>query len=369
MFGSRRRGQAAFDIWPGFVDVLATILLVFVFVLLFFVVAQFYTSNVLTDRDRALSNLEQDIAELSQILSMERDRRAGLEDSLAELESRLATSMSRADSLEAEVATTEAERARLAASLTTETARLAAVSEQLGDRTTALEQARSRLAGAEEELAAERVLSAEATAQVEALSADIRALREQLTSISAALALAESTVEAQRAEIAELGNRLNVAMAQRVQELERYRSDFFGRLREVLEGVQEIEIDGDRFRFQSELFFASGSAEVGAGGRAALNQLAEIIEEISQRIPDDVAWVLQVEGHTDSRPIATARFPSNWELSAARATNIVHYLIDNGVPAHRLAAAGFGEHQPVDSGETPEALARNRRIELRLTNP
>lgn len=369
MFASRRRGQAAFDIWPGFVDVLATILLVFVFVLLFFVVAQFYTSNVLTDRDRALSGLERDIAELSDMLAMERERRAGLETSLADLESRLSASLARAASLEADLADTEAERSRLAENLAAEAARLVAVSEQLEARTTALEQARTRLAGTEEDLAAERVLSAEAADQVTALRDDIRALREQLSAISQALALAESTVETQRLEIADLGNRLNVAMAERVQELERYRSDFFGRLRELLKGIQQIEIDGDRFRFQSELFFASGSAEVGAEGRIALTQLAEIILEVSQRIPEDVRWVLQVEGHTDSRPIATERFPSNWELSAARATNIVHYLIEQGVPANRLAAAGFGEHQPVDPAETPEAFARNRRIELRLTNP
>ena len=369
MFGSRRRGQASFDIWPGFVDVLATILLVFVFVLLFFVVAQFYTSNVLTDRDRALSDLQRDIAELSEILAMERDERARLEVSLAELERNLSASLARVDLLETDLAATEAERERLQENLSAEAARLVAVSEQLAARTEVLEQARSRLAGTEQELASERVLAAEAAAQIEALRSDIRALREQLSAISDALALAESTVAAQRLEITDLGNRLNVAMARRVQELERYRSDFFGRLREVLEGVQEIEIDGDRFRFQSELFFASGSAEVGAGGRAALNQLAEIIQEVGQRIPEDMRWVLQVEGHTDSRPIATERFPSNWELSAARATNIVHYLVEKGVPAQHLAAAGFGEHQPVDPAETPEAFARNRRIELRLTNP
>ncbi|MDQ2070037.1 peptidoglycan -binding protein [Natronospira bacteriovora] len=368
MHGSSRRGRSSFDIWPGFVDVLATILLVFVFVLLFFVVAQFYLSDTLRDRDRSLEALESEVAQLAETLSMERRERRQLEGRVRDLDQALAASLLREETLQTELAVSETTRERLAAALEEEQTALEARETELAERGERLAVVEQRLRETESALATEEALSAEARARVAALQDDIRALREQLTALSQALDIAEATATVQRAEIAELGERLNLALARRVEELDRYRSEFFGRLREALADVEEIEIVGDRFRFQSELFFESASADIGPAGRETLDRLAETFERISERIPEEIDWVLQVEGHTDRRPIRTEAFPSNWELSTTRALNIVHYLSRQGLPEHRLAAAGFGEHQPVDERNTPEAWARNRRIELRLTN-
>jgi len=368
MMGSSRRSRNGFDIWPGFVDVLATILLVFVFVLLFFVVAQFYLSDTLYDRDQTLAALEEEISELADTLSMERRERQRLEGRVAELDRVLSATLAERDTLSGELALSQAARDRLRALLAERETELEATETELEaqrDRIVVLE---SELAETDQALTEESRRAEEARAEVIALREDIRALREQLSALSQALDISEATMATQRAEIQDLGERLNIALAEKVEELDRYRSEFFGRLREALDDIEEIEIVGDRFRFQSELFFDSASAEIGPEGRQTLDQLAETFATISERIPEDIDWVLQVEGHTDRRPIQTEAFPSNWELSTARALNIVHYLSDQGLPEARLAAAGFGEHQPVDEANTPEAWARNRRIELRLTN-
>ena len=168
--------------------------------------------------------------------------------------------------------------------------------------------------------------------------------------------------------IADLGQRLNVALAQRVQELSRYRSDFFGKLREILGNRPDIRVVGDRFVFQSEVFFDSGAAVLRPEGRAELDKLASALLDLEKQIPSEINWVLRVDGHTDTRPVSSlSAFKSNWELSAARAISVVQYLIAKGVPPQRLVAAGFGEFQPIDPGTTDEAFSRNRRIELKLT--
>ncbi|RYE77803.1 MAG: OmpA family protein, partial [Hyphomicrobiales bacterium] len=167
--------------------------------------------------------------------------------------------------------------------------------------------------------------------------------------------------------IADLGSRLNVALAQRVQELSRYRSDFFGRLREILSDRENIRIVGDRFVFQSEVLFDAGQAEISTEGQTELAKLGDAIKQLETEIPADVNWVLRIDGHTDKRPINTPQFPSNWELSAARAISVAKYLIAQGVSASRLVPAGFGEFTPLDTGETEDAYRRNRRIEFKLT--
>jgi len=368
MLGSSRRQRHSYDIWPGFVDVLATILLVFVFVLLFFVVAQFYLSDSLRDRDETLAALEEDLAELADTLSMEREERRQLETQVAELDQALAATLISRDTLRGEIAISESARAMLRERLSQADEALTEAQADLQDQAERIVLLESELEETEATLADEQRRGAQAQEEVIALREDIRALREQLTALSEALDISEATVTAQRAEIDSLGERLNIALAEKVEELDQYRSEFFGRLREALDDIDEIEIVGDRFRFQSELFFDSASAEIGPEGRETLDQLAETFAAISERIPDDVEWVLQVEGHTDRRPIRTETYPSNWELSTARALNIVHYLSAQGLPESRLAAAGFGEHQAVDDDDGPEAWARNRRIELRLTN-
>ena len=167
--------------------------------------------------------------------------------------------------------------------------------------------------------------------------------------------------------IKDLGARLNTALAQQVQELKRYRSDFFGRLREILGNRADIRVVGDRFVFQSEVLFDSGQAILNPVGRTELDKLAVALLELDKKIPPEIAWVLRVDGHTDVRPIASFQFPSNWALSAARAISVVQYLVTKGVSPQRLVAAGFGEFQPLDTAVTEEAYRRNRRIELKLT--
>ena len=217
-------------------------------------------------------------------------------------------------------------------------------------------------------LDSEKQVSARALAQIEVLNQQISALRRQLAALEEALDASEKRDKELQGRIADLGQRLNVALAQRVQELSRYRSEFFGRLRAILGNRPDIRIVGDRFVFQSEVFFDTGQALLLPEGRAELDKVAAALIELDKQIPSEIAWVLRVDGHTDVRPITNSPlFKSNWELSSARAISVVQYLISLGVPAQRLVAAGFAEFQPLDTGNTEEAYKRNRRIELKLT--
>lgn len=401
---SRRR--ETLNIWPGFVDALATLLLMFMFVLTLFVVAQFYLSDALTGSQEALKRLEGDIAELSETLNLERARGNELAQQVAALQDELKVTIASLEQSQTELGSSEAAREAALlelASLKQDIAALRELREELENKVGQLAAAlaereshigalRDRRKALEAELADQRErtllqqkeisereirieeLSAQLAAQrqsaedaVERLNRQIAALREQLTRLAATLELKEGTITEQQARIEELDRKLNLALVEKVQELSRYRSEFFGRLRDVLGEREDIRIVGDRFVLQSELFFESGSAELGEAGKQKLAQVAQTLKQIGAEIPQDVAWVLQVEGHTDIRPIRTEQYPSNWELSTARATSIVHFLIEQGIPAERLAAAGFAQYQPVDPRETPEAFRRNRRIELKLT--
>ncbi len=213
----------------------------------------------------------------------------------------------------------------------------------------------------------EKRTTARALAQVELLNQQISALRRQLTALESALQAAEGKDKDSQTRIADLGQRLNVALAQRVQELARYRSDFFGRLRTILGNRPDIRIVGDRFVFQSEILFDTGQAQLRQEGRDELDKLAAALVDLEKRIPPDISWVLRVDGHTDIRPIASPQFPSNWALSAGRAISVVQYLVSKGVSPQRLVAAGFGEYQPLDPDRTEESFRRNRRLELKLT--
>ena len=158
-----------------------------------------------------------------------------------------------------------------------------------------------------------------------------------------------------------------MALASKVEELSQYRSEFFGELRKALGDREDVRIVGDRFVFQSEVLFGSGSDVIAPGGRDELAKLADALKEIIGRIPAELPWVLQVDGHTDRVPISTPRFPSNWELSTARAIAVAQFLVAQGIPPDRVAARGFAEFQPLDPGDSPEAYSRNRRIEIKLT--
>ena len=336
---ARARRERSVDYWPGFVDALSTLVLGIIFLLTIFVVVQFYLSQEVTGKDAALQRLNAQIAQLNELLSLEKSSTASLEETLS--------------SLRASLSGIEGERDRFKSA-----------AEGVG---AGMATAQDRIAGLGAEVEAEKRLTARAMSQVELLNQQIAALRRQLASLEGALDLSESKDREAQSRIADLGARLNIALAQRVQELSRYRSEFFGRLRAVLGARPEIRIVGDRFVFQSEVFFDAGQAGLRAEGRTELDKLATGLLDLEKQIPAEIAWVLRVDGHTDIRPIASAQFPSNWELSAARAISVVQYLIGRGVSPTRLVAAGFGEFQPLDSATGEDAFRRNRRIELKLT--
>ena len=335
-----RRRDARVDYWPGFVDALSTLLLAIMFLLSVFVLAQFFLSEEITGKDEVLNRLNSQINELTQLLALEQSNRQDAEDQLL--------------SLQASLASVEEERSRLENMLAAGAGASLAAEDEIGALSETLDE--------------ERQISQRALNQVELLNQQILALRRQIAALEDALEVSEARDRESNAKIADLGKRLNVALAQRVQELNRYRSDFFGRLREILSDRENIRIVGDRFVFQSEVLFGSGSADLNVAGALEMAKLASAIIDLQREIPDEINWVLRVDGHTDNVPISSGRrFADNWELSSARATSVVKFLIGEGVPPRRLVAAGFGEFQPLDDADTDEARSRNRRIELKLT--
>jgi chemotaxis protein MotB len=476
---ARRRGDNGLSPWPGYVDALSTLLMVIIFVLLVFVLAQAFLSVALTGRDKQLDRVNRQLAEVSDMLSLERGRGADLQQSIAQLNRELATASAARDSLSQQLAAvqTQAERAtadrdtlrsdrdRLAQQLAdaalqarsgaaraerlqqdlaasagrtdaakqetaTVATQLAEARRQLGDTTSRLEDARSQLAemqrqiteldktvqankdtiaarlsdlaklaqenraalrdtlekqaqdaaaramtdqqrraAVETQLAEEKRLGDSAKAQIALLNQQVDELKSQLASVAMALALTQVQGQEKDTQISNLSQKLNTALATKVEELQRYRSEFFGKLRDVLANRPGIQIVGDRFVFQSEVLFPLGSADLTQAGQNGMTALAITIKDIAKQIPPDIKWVLRVDGHTDRQPIkGSAAFPSNWELSVARAITVVKLLIADGVPAEHLAATGFADNQPLDADDTPDAYAKNRRIELRLTD-
>lgn len=340
-----RRARRTVDIWPGFVDALAGMLMVIIFVLLVFVLAQFFLGSALSGREQALTQLGREMASLVEQLSLEKKANESLRGDMSKLSSQLTSS--------------EADRDRM----THDVAALQALKSELEARIAELDASLSTTGG---QLDEEKKVSAQARAETALMNQQLAALRDELARVAAALDVSEKQAGEQKVVIADLGKRLNVALAGKVEELQRYRSEFFGKLRQVLGNRPGIRIEGDRFIFQSEVLFDTASAEMGMEGIEQVRQLAKTLTELSKQIPKEVNWVLRVDGHTDRRPIASGRFPSNWELSTARAITVVRTLAANGVPPERLAAAGFGEFQPLDKGEGDESFAKNRRIEIRL---
>lgn len=340
MAGARTRRRGGVDYWPGFVDALSTILLAIMFLLSVFVLAQFLLSQEISGKDTALNRLNSQINELTALLALERSSKQDLEDQLRGLSANLSESV--------------AERSRL--------------QRLLDQGSGAAGEAEKRATALSGDLDEEKKISKRALSQVQLLNQQISALRKQIAALEDALDASEVKDRESSTKIADLGKRLNVALAQRVQELNRYRSDFFGRLREILGNREDIRVVGDRFVFQSEVLFPSGGADLNPAGLEEMSKLAGALLELGKEIPEEIDWVLRVDGHTDNIPLSgTGRYRDNWELSSGRATSVVKYLISEGIPARRLVAAGFGEFQPLDTGDTQDARDKNRRIELKLT--
>lgn len=390
MLALSRRSRHGINVWPAFVDALASMLLVFVFVLLMFVVGYFVLGDTLAGKTRALDELGRQVSALAQTLSLEKARSATLQTRLDDLATRLQATLAERAGAIARADAAERDAALLRGQLDKSTARVTATEAEISRQTQELASLQSDIASLRQlrddlerraaELAAtvqqrDRDLTASETqnalldARLNLLNQQIAALRDQLTRLSVSLDLAKVEARKKDAQIADLGERLNIALARKVDELQRYRSEFFGRLREILGKHPGIRIEGDRFVFQSELLFPTASATLMPAGQQQLARLARTLKTATAQIPADINWVLRVDGHTDRRPINTVRYPSNWDLSSARALSIVEFLVSQGIPPNRLVAAGFGEFHPLDQSVTPEALARNRRIEIKLTQP
>lgn len=329
---SRRHRRSTINIWPGFVDALTQLVMVIIFVLLIFTVGQFYLSGALSNRNAALAQLTRQVNQLTDMLSLQKSNSAALELKLATLNSQLQSTAAAENAAEAKAS-------------------------QLG----------TQLTGAQQQLAQKTENLGKAQTTVDQLNAQVAALRQQLAQIAAALDLSETKTKQQQTQIADLGNKLNQALATKVEELAKYRSEFFGRLRAILANRKDIRIVGDRFVFQSDVLFPTASADLTDAAKQQLAVVAQALKTISPEIPNNIDWVLEVDGHTDPRPIDTPQFPSNWELSSARAQSVVRFLIAQGIPASRLVAAGFGQYSPIVKGNTPADYQQDRRIELKLT--
>ncbi len=460
--------------WPGYVDALSTLLMVIIFVLLVFVLAQAFLSVALSGRDRALDRLNHQVAELSDMLSLEKGRSSELRLSITQLNHELQAAGTERDSLAQQLDALRAEEARVSADRDTlkqqrdqlsarladqgalaqaaqareaqlqaqladaarrndaagqqaaaNAADLAKTQNQLAAARDMLEEMRKqaeaadrtvqtdratlqeklsdlaklaqqvqaltalrdqlesqaqdaavratteaqRRAAVEAELAGEQKLADSAKAELALMNQQVSGLRDQLASVQAALDASEKSGKNKDVQIANLGQKLNAALAQKVQELQGYRSEFFGKLRQVLAGRPGIQVVGDRFVFQSDILFPAGSDALSTPGQDQISQLASTLKAISAQIPSDVNWLLRVDGHADHQPVSpTGDFVDNWDLSAKRAINVVKLLIQDGIPPERLAATAFADYQPLDSANTPEAYAKNRRIEIRLTD-
>ena len=373
-----RHSRTSVNIWPGFVDALAALLIIVIFLLMVFVISQFYLQNTLSGRERALDLLNQRVSELAEMLSLERQANADLNLSIEQLSAQLQSSLGEKDKMEATIGEltsalrkSEQSVASLKSDLESAGQRLTSLQEKLikeqRSNSEALANIESRYRESTSALTQEREFTEKQRDSLNLLNQQIAAMRNQLAILNEALEAAERKDKENQVKISNFGKRLNVALAGKVQELAKYRSEFFGRLREVLGERKDIRVVGDRFVFQSEVLFDSGSDALGLEGQMQLNRLAETLLEIAATIPDGLDWVLRIDGHTDLIPIDNKRFRSNWELSAARAISVVKFLIKVGIPANKLAAAGFGEFSPLDPQNNEVAFRRNRRIEIKLT--
>ena len=367
--------------WPGFVDALASLLMVIIFVLMVFVLIQANLVYRVSGQDATLGEMRQQLASLSELLNIERRASADLAADLAQLQIQLDSSETERGALTQQLALVQAALGTRTSELTALTtkqaeteAALNAARDALDERLRALQMVEGQLALTEARNRTQQQKMQDLEAQTTASKAEVAqmtlvlaGLRQRIEELSALLAEKDQQAKDDQIAIANLGKSLNNALASRVQELQQFRSEFFGRLRDVLKGRDDVQIVGDRFVFQSEVLFAPGQANIGATGQQQLSQLAVALADIAAKIPDDINWVLQVDGHTDNLPVRAGRYADNWDLSTERALSVVRFLVSQGVPAARLAATGYGEFQPLTSGDTSEDRRLNRRIELKIT--
>ena len=395
MISLSRRNQNRIDIWPGFVDALASLLMVIIFLLMIFVIAQFFLGEALTGSNKALNKLRVQTNELSELLSLERTNNLKLNENIKSLSDRLSESIidqgkkqillqeltirsetlvEKVKSLDADLSQRDnkisSQNEKITKQIQTiqllkiETQKLVVLRRSLEEK---IKKSLTLLSSKNKTIKNEKELSLKARAEIAYLNNQITVLRNQIIKIAQMLDDSELKAKKQQVRITSLGKRLNSALANKVQELSYYRSEFFGKLREILGNQPGVQIVGDRFVFQSEVLFTTGSDKLGKSGKAQISQLANTLQNIIKKIPPQIKWILRVDGHTDNIPIKSRRFPSNWELSTARAISVVKFLTSKGIKPNNLAATGFGEFQPIDPRTDKIANQKNRRIELKLT--
>ena len=375
----RNRSRRPAEIWPGFVDAISTLLLVLIFLLALFLASEFFLSKMLSKKDDALEGLNLQIFQLSELLSLEKKENKDLNNTISVLNEKINSINFNSDLMTMEfndlknknielselVALIKEDKNLLEESfnkLSTDNKNLEV---KIRELIATLSATKVKLSEAEEEVK----LSEAAKNQVTVLNIQISDLREQLSLIESLLDINREELKKKDIQIVELGKKLNTALAVKVGELNKYKSEFFGRLREILGNTEGIQIVGDRFIFQSEVLFESGSADIGISGITELNKLSKILLDITSKIPNDIPWILQIQGHTDQNPISTVLYPSNWELSSARAISVGRVLINAGINSNKISVAGFAEYQPLTEGIDEDSLRRNRRIEIKLTQP
>lgn len=363
----RYRHKAEYNFWPSFVDALSTLLIVVLFFLTLFVLAHFFLGRNLDSKNNELIKISIELSDLSSELSVKQKSIEKLSFDLKEKSEALTRKEEAEKLLLAELDVLKEDREKSERTLEETLMQVALLKQDIKALTERRDTLEKEAVETADELKTEREISKEAKVHIALLTSRIESMTEELKKLSATLEASEELAKTQDAQIADLGKRLNKALAQKASELSYYRSDFFGKLRKVLENREDIRIEGDRFVFQSELFFKSGSADLEPAGKRQLNVLAKTLLSIASQIPKEVNWVLRVDGHTDNLPINNEKYSSNWLLSADRSISVVKYLISKGVPANRLVAAGFGEFQPIDRENTDTARRKNRRIEFKLT--
>jgi chemotaxis protein MotB len=382
----KRRRENGLDAWPGYVDALSTLLMVTIFVLLVFVLAEAFLSSALTGSDNTISQLRDQIAELSSALSLEKSNSATLSQELAALNAQLAAQKSANAALTAQLATANGSIASLTtaqqslqeqlsdaqAQSQSTAARIGALQSQLANQAQnsanngpSLEQ---QLNDSQSKLAAQTQVSEAALNEVDLLNQQLAALRLQMAMLAQALDAAQAADAKDNVQIVDLGKQLNEALARKVEELQSYRSEFFGTLRAILANEPNIKIVGDRFVFESDVLFPVDEAKLTPAGQAEIKDVAQAIIQIAAKIPPNINWVLSVDGYADAQPITGGPYHSNFDLSAARSLAVLDLLIKYGVPADRIAATANGAASPIAAGDTAADYAQNRRIEFRLTS-
>lgn len=367
MLSSPRRQDRQLNVWPGYVDALSALLMLVIFLLLIFTAAQIFLSRIVTDQDSELDQLTQQISELSQLFDDSEMQNQQLRDvmellsgNVAELETKQQQLLQEREQLTQAQSQLQAQYTHVQENLQAIVPNAIKSDSERQRLTQQLRQNQQALKNSEAQSEARQVA-------LTTLSFQLIQLRRQLQTVQQALLQAEVEKLNQQSEIKDLGARLNVALAKQVNRLAKYRSEFFEKLTQALQGEQRIRVEGDRFILPTELLFHSGSATLGHRGQQQLTTLANTLKDISKKIPQNLSWVLRVDGHTDIVPIRTSRFDSNWALSSARALSVVRFLQSQGIAGNRLAAAGFGEHHPIDPSRNTRAYAKNRRIEFKLT--